>query len=139
MTCAQRGRVMKILIVLIMSLSSVCLAKNKCYCLPTTGKDYIGEARKKSAFGFSIHWVCDYECNSSMGARELVKGSYKKFYAKKSEDGREGICEGMKYKPEFNFNKNEYVYMWDGKTNYFSPKRSAAKELTDWAEQNDCD
>jgi hypothetical protein len=28
------------------------LAKNKCYCLPTTGKDYIGESRKKNLNGF---------------------------------------------------------------------------------------
>ena len=94
---------------------------------------------KKTLMGFSIHWVCDYECNSSTGTKEIVKGTYKKFYAKKSENGTEGICEGMKYIPEYNFSRNEYIYMWYGKTNYFSPKKSASKELKAWSEKNGCD
>ncbi len=130
---------MKLLIIVLLGLSSRVIAKNKCWCLPTTGKDYIGEARKRSAFGFSINWVCDYDCNSSGGPRASLKGSYKKFYAKKTENGLEGICEGMKYEPQFNAQRNDYIYMWDGKTRYISPKRSAALELKSWAEKNECE
>jgi hypothetical protein len=130
---------MKILVSILFLLGSAVYAKNKCFCLPTTGKDYIGEARKHSAFGFSIHWVCDYECNSSAGPRTMIKGTYKKFYAKKSENGTEGICEGMKYVPEYNVSRGEYIYMWDNKTRYFQASKSKASEIKQWASANDCE
>ena len=115
------------------------LAGNACRCEPTTGKDYIGAARQKKAMGFTIHWVCDYQCHNGDGKPQLIKGTYKKFYSKKTENGLEGICEGMKYEPHYNMKMNDYVYMWDGKTRSFSPSRSKSVELKQWAQTQSCE
>lgn len=120
-------------------LSSFAIAGNSCWCEPTTGKDYIGAARQKSAMGFTIHWICDYKCHNGDGNPLLVKGTYKKFYAKKSENGLEGICEGMKYEPHYSMQRNDYVYMWDGKTHSFKPGRSKSADLKQWSKDNSCE
>lgn len=129
---------MKLLIFGVLFASSVSFAKNYCSCVPTTGKDYIGDARQRSAFGYTIHWVCDYDCRVQSGEPEVVKGTYKKFYAGKTEKGTEGICEGMKYEPHFYAARNDYVYMWDGKVRSFDPKKSSSEDLKSWATKKEC-
>lgn len=129
---------MKSLFLGVLLISSVGFAKNDCSCEPTTSKNYIGEARQYNMIGFTTHWVCDYECKVNGGEKKLIKGSYKKFYARKQENGLEGICEGMKYVAVYNFQRNSYIYQWDHKVRSISPSKSKSEELQAWAASNDC-
>lgn len=118
-------------------------AKNPCYCDPIPeSKTYQGEARKKHVIGYSIDWSCNYVCkqgaapNASQGA--LVTAFYHEYYIR-SENGTEGICEGMVYKPRYNPHLNQEVYVYLGENFGFKPSGSSSLDLQKWAEVNQCD
>ncbi len=118
------------------------LAKNQCGCSPIpTSKAYIGAARKRHIIGYSIDWSCTYRCIKDTDLNEApssVTGAYHGYYIG-SENGTEGICEGMVYKSEFSAMLNQEVYMYMGENFSFKPSKSKSADLKKWAETNNCD
>ena len=130
-------------------LSLVSQAEVRCSCTPDPySKQYIGDVRQKHLIGYSIHWTCDYQCtvydHQGYGQDRLIRTDavpraefFQRFFGE--EDGREGICEGMVYEPEMNYEKMRTIYMWKDRLQSFNPARSKSATLKAWAGKNGCD
>jgi hypothetical protein len=131
-------------IVLLSNLLAIpVVAKNVCACIPEPStKKYIGEARKKHTIGYSIDWTCRYQCKldprDEDSSATSVNGTYHEFHIGQ-EDGREGVCEGMVFKAQYNSMLNREIYMYTGENQSFSPSESKANELNIWSQSNNCE
>jgi hypothetical protein len=119
------------------------MAKNDCACyaLPDS-KTYQGPARKKKLIGFTIDWSCDYHCKKTMNDPDpsnvtKVRAYYHDYFI--GEEGDEGICEGMVYRPVFNAGLNRYVYNPTEEIQGIIPRYSKSPQLQQWGKENSCD
>lgn len=131
------------IVLMLLFSTAAAWAKNPCYCNPIPeSKTYQGEARKKHIIGYSIDWSCNYTCKvgdrPGSSQKALVTAFYSEYFIR-AENGTEGICEGMVYKPEFNYHSNGWVYMYMGETFGFKPTSSSSLDLQKWAKANSCD
>lgn len=105
-------------------------------------KTYQGDARKKHFVGYSIDWSCTYKCKldsrDSDSQATMIKASYHEFHIFQ-ENGLEGICEGMEYKPFYNPMVNQEVYAYTGTDTAFSPSDSKSQDLQKWSNDNYCE
>lgn len=130
------------IVLMLLFSTAAAWAKNSCYCHPIPeSKTYQGEARKKHIIGYSIDWSCVYDCKDDRPEapqKSQIKAYYSEYFIR-AENGTEGICEGMVYKPEYNFRANNWVYMFHGETYGFKPTSSSSLDLQKWAKANNCD
>lgn len=107
-------------------------AAESCSCLadPYTKKyDYF----KRTWYGSKRKWTCVYTCQNAQQKRFLVTGTHKDWYT--TDNGLEGICEGLHYVNLYNSHRKDFVWKYDS-AKWFDPSHSTAPELKAWAVQN---
>ena len=134
------------LFLMITLFTSAALATD-CFCkaLPES-KTYIGPARQNKFIGFVVHWTCDYNCvlqekNPSgdliTAKNETVKAEYQHYYFGQ-ENGLEGICESMVYKPTENIQLLRTIYSFEGEIKWINPRKSDSDTFKAWAIKRHC-
>lgn len=101
-----------------------------CGCLPDIySKKYI--YFEETWYGTRRSWTCEYKCIDKNKKETIVKASYADWYT--SDNGTEGVCEGIPFESQFNPHVMRDVYMPKDPV-WFNPAKSKSKELKAWAQ-----
>ena len=123
----------RVILLLIISLLPIkdALASD-CHCIadPFTKKYQLFE---KKWWGTRRHWSCEYECTDTLGNKSKIIGYHKNWFL--TDNGKEGICDGLTYKETYSTFKNDFIWDLD-KTNQFDPAKSTSPDLKKWSKDN---
>lgn len=108
------------------SLASDC----RCKADPFTKKYQLFE---KKWWGTRRHWSCEYSCNDSIGQQSKIIGYHKNWFL--TDNGKEGICDGLTYKETYSVFKNDFIWDLD-QANEFDPAKSSSPDLKKWSKDN---
>lgn len=102
----------------------------RCKADPFTKKYQLFE---KKWWGTRRHWSCEYSCNDSIGQQFKIIGYHKNWFL--TDNGKEGICDGLTYKETYSVFKNDFIWDLD-QANEFDPAKSSSPDLKKWSKDN---
>lgn len=88
---------------------------------------------QKTWYGSKRSWTCMYSCQDLQQRRLQILGTHKDWYT--TDNGLEGICDGLHYVNIYNTHRAEFVWKFDS-ARWFDPGKATAPELKSWAAQN---